>query len=86
MHRTDHMKYLPDMEVIKSDMLDEVISAMDAYDYDFELVGESAAGKTVISFSINRFRNTDEDDDENNSTVVPFQVAYAISIHKAQGL
>ena len=27
-----------------------------------------------------------EDDDDNNSTVVPFQVAYAVSIHKAQGL
>lgn len=31
--RIDHMKYLPDMEVIDSDMLDKVISAMDAYDY-----------------------------------------------------
>ena len=66
--------------------LAESINEMDAYDYDFELVGESDTGKSVISFSINRFRNTDEDDDENNSTVVPFQVAYAISIHKAQGL
>ena len=27
-----------------------------------------------------------EDDEDNNSTVVPFQVAYAVSIHKAQGL
>lgn len=31
--RIDHMKYLPDMEIIDSDMLDKVISAMDAYDY-----------------------------------------------------
>lgn len=28
----------------------------------------------------------DEDDADNDSTVVPFQVAYAVSIHKAQGL
>ena len=28
----------------------------------------------------------DEDDEDNNSAVVPFQVAYAVSIHKAQGL
>lgn len=28
------MKYLPDMEVIKSDILDEVITEMEAYDYD----------------------------------------------------
>lgn len=32
--RIDHMKYLPDMEVIKSDILDEVIAEMEAYDYD----------------------------------------------------
>ena len=31
--RIDHMKYLPDMEVIDSDMLDKVISAMNEYDY-----------------------------------------------------
>lgn len=32
--RIDHMKYLPDMEVIDSDMLDRVVSEMDAYDYN----------------------------------------------------
>lgn len=32
--RIDHMKYLPDMEVINSTLLDEVISEMEAYDYD----------------------------------------------------
>lgn len=66
--------------------LDESINAIDADGYDFELTGESEAGKTVISFNVNRYRSTDEDDDDNNSTVVPFQVAYAVSIHKAQGL
>lgn len=33
-NRIDHMQYLPDMEVIKSNMLDDVISAVNAYDYD----------------------------------------------------
>ena len=66
--------------------LDESINAIDADGYDFELMGESETGKTVISFSVNRYRSTDEDDDDNNSTIVPFQVAYAVSIHKAQGL
>ena len=66
--------------------LDESINGLDACDYDFELVGESEEGKSIISFSVNRYRSTDEDDDDNNSTVVPFQVAYAVSIHKAQGL
>ena len=64
--------------------LEESINEIDAEDYDFELIGESEAGNSVISFSINSFQSTDEDDD--SSTIVPFQIAYAISIHKAQGL
>ena len=66
--------------------LDESINAIDAWGYDFELIGESEAGKSIISFSVNKYRSTDEDDEDNDSTVVPFQVAYAVSIHKAQGL
>lgn len=66
--------------------LDESINAIDAGEYDFELIGESEAGKSIISFSVNKYRSTDEDDEDNDSTVVPFQVAYAVSIHKAQGL
>lgn len=33
-NRTDHMKYLPDMEVLESDVMDQVISMMQAYDYE----------------------------------------------------
>lgn len=32
--RTNHMEYMEGMEVIKSDMLDKVITAMNNYDYD----------------------------------------------------
>lgn len=32
--RINHMKYLPDMEVIDSTLLDEVVAEMEAYDYD----------------------------------------------------
>ncbi len=32
--RINHMEYLPDMEVLDSSILDEVISSMNAYDYD----------------------------------------------------
>lgn len=35
---------------------------------------------------MNKYRNTDGDDEDNDSTIVPFQVEYAVSIHKAQGL
>ena len=66
--------------------LDESINEMDAWGYDFELIGVSPSGNSIISFSVNKNRSTDEDDDDNDSTIVPFQVAYAVSIHKAQGL
>ena len=33
-NRIDHMKYLPDMEVLESDMMDTVISKMEQYDYN----------------------------------------------------
>lgn len=66
--------------------LEESINDIDALGYDFELIGESESGKSIISFSVDKYRSTDEDDDDNDSTIVPFQVAYAVSIHKAQGL
>lgn len=66
--------------------LEESINEIEALGYNFKLVGESEAGKSVIAFSVNKYRSTDEDDEDNDSTVVPFQVAYAVSIHKAQGL
>ena len=33
-NRIDHMTYLPDMEVLESDIMDQVIRAMNDYDYD----------------------------------------------------
>ena len=40
---------------------------------------------STVRFSVYDYDNSDEDDDSLN-TSVPFQVAYAVSIHKAQGL
>lgn len=43
--------------------------------------------KSLIRFCVNKLKSADEDGDEGTSfTVVPFQIAYAVSIHKAQGL
>jgi len=53
----------------------------------FDVVGgelEWVEGSTV-RFSVYDYDTSDEDDDSLN-TSVPFQVAYAVSIHKAQGL
>lgn len=61
------------------------INELDAVDYDFELMEPAGNGNSIIRFSVNKYRSTDEDDDYSD-VVVPFQIAYAVSIHKAQGL
>ncbi len=66
--------------------LDKSINELDAQGYEFVLLGESEKGHSIIGFNVNKHRSTDEDDEDNDSTVMPFQVAYAVSIHKAQGL
>lgn len=65
--------------------LDCVINELDAQKYDFELLAESINGNSIIRFSVDKRGNSDEDDYYPN-TIVPFQVAYAVSIHRAQGL
>lgn len=66
--------------------IDKTINEFDAELYDFELLENSENGNSVIRFSVSKFQSTDEDDDNSSNSVVPFQVAYAVSIHKAQGL
>jgi ATP-dependent exoDNAse (exonuclease V) alpha subunit len=65
--------------------IDKSINELDTYGYELELLEDSDNEKSVIRFSVNKLPNTDEDD-EFSSALVPFQVAYAVSIHKAQGL
>ena len=67
--------------------LEKSITGLDAQKYDFELLENS--DKSVIKFYVNQYGTADEEGNpENNDeeTIVPFHVAYAISIHKAQGL
>lgn len=66
--------------------LNMVINGVDAFDHDFELLANLERGRSIIRFSVNKLKSTDEDDDASSKSVVPFQVAYAVSIHKAQGL
>lgn len=67
------------------EVYDIPINEMDAENYGFELIDVSANNNAIIKFQVNRLKSTD-DDDESSDTVVPFQIAYAVSIHKAQGL
>lgn len=67
---------------IEVDMALTEFSAMAA---GFELLECDVPGHSLIRFTVDHY--VDDDGREKNSQeVVPFQVAYAISIHKAQGL
>lgn len=60
--------------------LDRPLSEFDVDSDELEWMGGS-----TVRFSVYESDTSDEDDDSLNTTV-PFQVAYAVSIHKAQGL
>lgn len=66
--------------------IDKVINGIEAFGQDFELLGNTESGNSIIRFCVNKTRSADEDDEGSSKVVVPFQVAYAVSIHKAQGL
>ncbi|MFB2862081.1 ATP-binding domain-containing protein [Aeromonas sp. MdU4] len=62
--------------------LDRSLSAFDVLKVnDLKWVSES-----TVRFKVYDFPNSIDDDDDSLNTTVPFQVAYAVSIHKAQGL
>ena len=65
--------------------IDKTINEFETNFYPIELIGNSTNNKSVVRFYVNKYKNTDEDHDASD-TIVPFQVAYAVSIHKAQGL
>ncbi|NOU00950.1 MAG: AAA family ATPase [Gallionella sp.] len=60
--------------------LDRPLSEIDVDSSELEYMGES-----TVRFSVYE-RETGDDDDDLLNTSVPFQVSYAVSIHKAQGL
>ena len=43
-------------------------------------------GKSLIEFEVSKTRPKDYEKDMENQFQIPFQIAYAVSIHKAQGL
>ncbi len=65
--------------------IEKTINELDVIQYDFELIESEYSDKSVIGFYVNKHKSGDEDDDSSDA-VMPFQVAYAVSIHKAQGL
>ncbi|MDY4502334.1 MAG: ATP-dependent RecD-like DNA helicase [Lactobacillus johnsonii] len=66
--------------------IDRPLIELNVDDYDFDIIGNAENGHSIIRFAVNKNKSTDEDDDGATKTIVPFQIAYAVSIHKAQGL
>ena len=66
--------------------LDKSINGLDADGQDFELLDNGESGNSIIRFCVDHPNSTDEDGEASSKSVVPFQVSYAVSIHKAQGL
>lgn len=67
--------------------LDITINEFDIVNSDLVLIRNNENKKSVVSFNVNKHKDSDEDDELMTSkSVVPFSVAYAVSIHKAQGL
>lgn len=74
-------------EHIQFDVLvDTLIDEDDAQWQDFDLLSNNGVDESEIRFVVNKLKNVDDDEEENLRTELPFQIAYAVSIHKAQGL
>lgn len=62
--------------------LDRPLSSFDVFGNDeLKWIAES-----TVQFTVYDLPNSSDEDDDSLNTTVPFQVAYAVSIHKAQGL
>lgn len=61
--------------------LDRPLTEFDIDTFELEWLGGS-----TVRFTVYDHPNTSDEDDDSLNTTVPFQVAYAVSIHKAQGL
>ena len=65
--------------------IDMVLNAFGAGAAGIELLDCESENHSLIRFRINHYQDNDESE-KTEDEVVPFQVAYAVSIHKAQGL
>ena len=64
--------------------IEKPLTALDIIGSNIALI-ETKQFSSIVGFSIDKeFENDDDDEDKNN--IVPFNIAYALSIHKAQGL
>ena len=72
-------------EIIFQVLVDKVIGKREALFSDIKLIDCEWEGKSIVEFVVKKRVERDSDADYSQE-VVPFQIAYAVSIHKAQGL
>ena len=72
-------------EIVFQILVDRIISERDVLFSDIKLIDCDCEGKSIVEFSVKRRVERDSDSDYSEQ-IVPFQIAYAVSIHKAQGL
>ncbi len=65
--------------------IERTLSSMNFRDTDIEYVG-SDGNWTIVRFSVFNHESSDYDRETNVRYLIPFHIAYAVSIHKAQGL
>jgi hypothetical protein len=53
---------------------------------DLEVLESPKKGKSLVKLVVDQRKDYDNEEFDNNRVIVPFDVAYAVSIHKAQGL
>lgn len=72
-------------EIVFQIQIDKKISDRAIFYTDLKLHDCACEGKSIVEFSVKKRIEKDSDTDYSEQ-VVPFQIAYAVSIHKAQGL
>ncbi len=67
--------------------VNRLLTESDCRNDDLEFIDIVGEETTRIRFKVIAYDDSIEDDDMDKTlTVIPFQIAYAVSIHKAQGL
>ena len=66
--------------------VNKFIDKKEAFYSGLTVVNNPSEETTQVLITVNKYKNYDEDNAENFSNIMPFQVAYAVSIHRAQGL
>lgn len=72
-------------EIFFSILLDIKLDEMEAYCHGLEILPNLHNQNSIVRFKVSKHPGSDEDDNYLD-VLVPFQVTYAVSIHKAQGL